>query len=281
MGHRSVGALLWLAAFVLTVLLATFQRMTGPSHPLRGEVVVSGDQAITYRLPRSDRGRGGLRVTVPLPPAGGEARLEWRRYPTNEPFQEIPMEGSGGARLEATIPGQPPAGKVEYRIVMHSGQETLVIPDGEPVVARFRGSVPAAVLVPHILAMFLSMLLSTRALLEVMRPGAPRARGLILIAMALLVVGGFILGPIVQKFAFGALWTGWPFGHDLTDNKTLIAILAWLPAALAAASRRPTRLVVILGWVVMMGVFLIPHSMRGSQLDWSQGQQPIPATERQ
>lgn len=191
------------------------------------------------------------------------------------------MEAPDGARLEATIPRQPPAGKVEYRIVMHAGQETLVIPDGEPVVARYRGSVPAAVLVPHILAMFLCMLLTTRALLEVMRPSAPRARGLILIAMVLLVVGGFILGPIVQKFAFGALWTGWPFGHDLTDNKTLIAFLAWLPAALAAASRRPTRLVVILGWVVMMGVFLIPHSMRGSQLDWSQGQQPIPATERQ
>jgi len=280
MGHRSVGALLWFVAFVLTVLLATFQRMTGPSHPLRGEVVVSGDQAISYRLPRSDRGRGGLRVSVPVPAPGGEARLEWRRYPTNEPFQELPMEVVNGARLEATVPGQPPAGKVEYRIVLHAGEETLVIPDGEPVVARFRGDVPAAVLVPHILAMFLSMLVSTRALFEVLRPRAPSARGLVLTAMALLVVGGFILGPIVQKFAFGALWTGWPFGHDLTDNKTLIAFLAWLPAALAAASGRRTRLAVVLGWVVMMGVFLIPHSMRGSQLDWSEGQQPIPATER-
>jgi hypothetical protein len=29
------------------------------------------------------------------------------------------------------------------------------------------------------------------------------------------------------------------------------------------------RAAVALGWVVMMGVFLIPHSLRGSELDWS------------
>jgi hypothetical protein len=129
--------------------------------------------------------------------------------------------------------------------------------------------VPAAVLVPHILAMFASMLVSTRALLEVLQRGAPRGRGLVLTAMGILVIGGLFLGPLVQKFAFGAYWTGWPFGTDLTDNKTLIAFLAWLPATVAAASGMRTRAAVALGWVVMMGVFLIPHSLRGSELDWS------------
>ena len=41
--------------------------------------------------------------------------------------------------------------------------------------------------------------------------------------LLLLAVGGFILGPLVQNYAFGELWTGVPFGWDLTDNKTLIA----------------------------------------------------------
>jgi len=88
--------------------------------------------------------------------------------------------------------------------------------------------------------------------------------------MALLVIGGLMLGPIVQRFAFGAYWTGWPYGHDLTDNKTLIAFLAWLTATILAWRRANTRLAVTLGWVVMMGIFLIPHSARGSQLDWSE-----------
>jgi hypothetical protein len=55
-------------------------------------------------------------------------------------------------------------------------------------------------------------------------------------------VGGLILGPPVQLEAFGALWTGWPFGADLTDNKTLIAVLAWVPAVVAALRNKKTRL---------------------------------------
>ena len=42
---------------------------------------------------------------------------------------------------------------------------------------------------------------------------------------ATLGLGGMILGPIVQKYAFGAYWTGIPFGHDLTDAKNLVDAL--------------------------------------------------------
>jgi hypothetical protein len=42
-----------------------------------------------------------------------------------------------------------------------------------------------------------------------------------------------ILGPVVQKFAFGEYWTGFPFGTDLTDNKTLIAFIGWIIALVA------------------------------------------------
>jgi hypothetical protein len=180
------------------------------------------------------------------------------------------MTANADGRLEARIPRQPAAGKVEYRILIETAGAVQSIPATETVVARYRGEVPACVLIPHIVAMFLSMLVSSRALFEVLRPGGPPARGLVLVSMVLLVVGGLILGPTVQRFAFGAYWTGWPFGHDLTDNKTLIAFLAWLPATVLAWRRAPTRLAVTLGWVVMMSVFLIPHSARGSQLEWSE-----------
>jgi len=29
---------------------------------------------------------------------------------------------------------------------------------------------------------------------------------------------------------------------------------------------------VVVGWIVMMGIFLIPHSLRGSEMDWSEGE---------
>lgn len=261
--------MLWVAAFVVTVMLAVFQRMTGPSYPMRGETELSSSETISYRLPRSDQGRGMLEVGIPAPSSGAAVTLEWRRYPTDEPFQRLEMVPDGAGRVAATIPQQPPAGKVEYRIVVEGAGRSFAIPAADAVVARFRGSVPAGVLLPHILAMFASMLVSTRALFEVLRPSKPRGQGLILTSMALLITGGLILGPIVQKYAFGAFWTGWPLGHDLTDNKTLIAFLAWLPATIVAARGLRTRAAVIIGWIVMMGIFLIPHSLRGSEHDWA------------
>jgi hypothetical protein len=267
---RAVTAGLWIAAFAVTVLLAVFQRMTGPSHPFRGTTVLANGETISFKLPRSNEGRETLRIAVPRPSGVSAATLEWRRFPTDEPFRSQAMTATADGELETRIPPQPAAGKVEYRILLESGGEIHSFPASETVVARYRGGVPASVLIPHILIMFSSMLVSTRALFEVLRPGAPRARVLVLVSMALLVVGGLVLGPIVQRFAFGAYWTGWPLGHDLTDNKTLIAFLAWLPATVLAWRKARTRITVALGWVVMMGVFLIPHSARGSQLDWSQ-----------
>ena len=267
---RGISAALWVAAFIVTVALAFFQRITGPSHPARGAVTLADGQVLRYRLPRSNEGRGSLVIALPQTSGDVRAAVEWRRYPTDDAHQTLVMGVSASGRLEASIPRLPAAGKVEYTIRVVAGGAEVQIPPAETVVARFRDPVPAAVLVPHILAMFASMLVSTRALFEVVRRGAPRGRGLVLTAMGLLVIGGLCLGPLVQKFAFGAFWTGWPNGSDLTDNKTLIAFLAWLPATVAALSGMKTRMAVALGWVVMMGVFLIPHSMRGSELDWSE-----------
>jgi hypothetical protein len=279
MAARATSALLWVLAFLLAVALGAFQRMTGPTYPKHGRVVVSG-QELRYSLLRTHGGEGGLRVRIAGAGARVRGELSWRRFPTDEPWQSLPMARNGEGELEAVIPHQPPAGKVEYRVVLDDGGRTVTIPEGEAVVARFRAEVPAWLLIPHILAMFTAMMLATRSLLEEFRPHRPRPRRLVLATMVLLVVGGLFLGPAVQKYAFDAWWTGWPNGTDLTDNKTALATLAWLPATLLALRNRPLRAAVIVGWLVMMGVFLVPHSFRGSQIDWSAHRAPPAAIEQ-
>ncbi len=255
----------WVLAFLVTVGLAAFQRMTGPTHPLRGGVTL-GQETVSYRLLRSHGGAGGLPVTLRVPEGQDVAgTLLWRRYPGDRPWVALPMERIGG-RLYAEVPHQPPAGKVEYQIVLEAGGRRVELP---AVVARFKGHVPSGILVPHILSMFLSMLLATFAFLTALT-GPGNVRLPVLVSMAFLVAGGLVLGPMVQKHAFGAYWTGWPYGTDLTDNKTAVAFLAWLPAVVAVLRGRPSRWWIVLGWIVMMGVFLIPHSLRGSQIDWEQ-----------
>lgn len=269
------SALLWGAAFTIAVALGVFQRMTGPTYP-RAVAVPLEAGALELELARVHPGEGGLRVALPAHPdlRGGE--LLWRRFPTAEEWRLQPLRRNAGGGLEAVIAHQPPAGKVEYRLELDTTGGRLLVPAKQTVVARFRGDVPAGVLVPHILLMFASMLLATSAfLVEVLRRGGG-ARRRILLAMLTLVVGGLILGPAVQWHAFGAWWTGWPLGSDLTDSKTLLAFLAWLPATVLAVAGRRTRAATILGWLVMVAVFLVPHSLGGSQVDWSTYQKGSP-----
>ncbi len=92
------------------------------------------------------------------------------------------------------------------------------------------------------------------------------------ITLGLIIVGGLIFGPIVQKYAFGAYWTGWPFGEDLTDNKTAVMAIAWIIALWRITRKNASnksRWWIVAAMVVTFAVYLIPHSMRGSELDYS------------
>jgi len=80
-----------------------------------------------------------------------------------------------------------------------------------------------------------------------------------------------ILGPIVQYFAFGDFWTGIPYGWDLTDNKTLIAFVFWI-IAVVMNRKKERPLYTALAAFVLLLIFSIPHSLFGSQLDYSTGQ---------
>jgi len=91
------------------------------------------------------------------------------------------------------------------------------------------------------------------------------------LTLATLIAGGMILGPLVQKYAFGAFWTGVPFGWDLTDNKTLIALIFWIFAVIMN-KKRNTGLYTVIAAAVTLIVFSIPHSLFGSELDFSSGE---------
>jgi hypothetical protein len=225
--------------------------------------------------------------------------LMQRRYNTNDPWTFTAMRREGG-KLVGEIPVQPPGGKVAYRVHLFGGEGAaanessgddwamrpltaadvpvgaVALPAAGPVVLRFTGHVPVAIIIPHVLLMFLGMLWSNRAGLEALRRGADPtrlARG----ALDLLLVGGFVFGPLMQKFAFGKWWTGIPFGWDLTDNKTLFAIVGWVIAwALVHRARKRgdasrARVWVVAAALLTLVIFSIPHSVAGTELDYATG----------
>lgn len=270
------------AAFIAMVAMASYQRRTGPTWPVPvdehlGGAIVSGE------LIRTQAGEEDARVAVAVNTTDVQGELVWRRFPTDDDWSRLemtPEEVDGRTEMAAYLPHQPMAAKLEYSVRLWNGGEEITLPHEETAVIRFRREVPAWVLVPHILVMFASLWIVFRAALGAIF-GEIEVRRFIPWILALLLFGGFFLGPLVQKYAFDAWWTGWPFGGDWTDNKTLAALVAWLVAWWISKKRSQLqRGAVLLATVVMVVVYLIPHSIHGSELEWEEVDRRVETTVR-
>lgn len=261
---RSV--LLWVIAFVLTLLTAYYQRVTGPTYPLSGEIKFD-KQLIKYNLLRTHGGETDCEIKLKINDNIISGVLEWKRFNTSDNWTVQKMKHKDG-NLVGFLPYQPPAGKLIYRISLIKGDYEIYIPQNQPVVIRFKGNVPIFIIIPHVILIFLAMLFSTRTGLEFFNK-VPNYKELAYWTLGLLILGGMIFGPIMQKYAFGEYWTGVPFGIDLTDNKTLIALIGWIAALIALKKSTNPKRWIVFAAILMFIVYLIPHSVLGSELDYS------------
>jgi hypothetical protein len=256
---------LWLIAVALTLFLGRHQRVTGPTYPLSGRATL-GTTSFAWELKRTHAGPGGQRVEVTPGIADATGTVHYRPHvmpgapdPGPDAWIAVPMAREGDA-LAAELPHQPIAGKLDYRVTLEAGGRSVTLPPQGHATIRFRNDVPVWVLLPHIAFMFVAMLLSTRAGLEVLER-KPNFAPLVNLTLITLFIGGFPLGFAMSGYAFHEPWGGFPLGNDATDNKTLVAMAAWLGAWIALRTGRGARLAVPAAAVIMFVVYLIPHSL--------------------
>ena len=216
--------IIWIIAIIITLASAIYQRKTGPTYPKNIEINLLNTD-INFKLPRSNDTGEDCLVEIPVTDTSVHGVLYYKRFPLNEAYTSVNFIQQDD-KLIAYLPSQPPAGKLEYYVSLTKNDAQK---DTGHAVIRFKGSVPAWALIPHILFIFAAMLISNVAGLFA---GFKINKHIFYgnLAFILLLLGGMIFGPIVQYYAFGEAWTGVPFGWDLTDNKTLIAFIFWLMA---------------------------------------------------
>jgi hypothetical protein len=264
--------ILWFFAFIITIAAAIYQRHTGPTYPKELNVTLN-DKIYGLKLVRSLSLNERSEVKMNITDTTVKARLFFKRFKSNEEYQIADFSYRVDSKNEgffAEVPQQPAAGKLQYYFEISDLKGTRSYLKETPVIIRFKGSVPGYVLIPHILLMFMAMLFSTLAgLMSIVKlPLYKKYSGWTLI---LFIAGGMILGPIVQYYAFGDFWTGIPYGWDLTDNKTLIALIFWILAVIM--NRKQERpLYAALAALILLLVYSIPHSLFGSELDYTSGQ---------
>jgi len=266
----------WVFAIFFTIAMARYQKMTGPTYPISGKATLNGNE-IKYKLIRTAENDKDAEIALNVPDTSINGTITYKRFKSNDSLTTVPLIRRNDT-LFFMMPTQPAAGKMMYEITLKSDSQQVILKakNDEFAVMRFKGPVPLYILIPHVLAMFLGLLFSTRTAIEALIGGA-RTFKLALWTLGFLVVGGLILGPIVQKYAFGAYWTGWPFADgvsfnlfqmgDLTDNKTLVMVLAWVIAIFKLRKDPKNKFWPAFAAVMVLIVYLIPHSMLGSEID--------------
>lgn len=273
---KSKSIMLWVLAFILMASLAIYQRVTGPTYAVTGTVEINGAE-IDYELPRSHGGDGGELISIAAKDFSISGTIKYKRYKSHDEWQTVELARNGDV-LEFEIPHQPAAGKVIYDITLSSGTDSYKLSE-RPEIIRFKGAVPDGFLIPHVFFMFLAMCFSMRTGFEVLFKGNSVYK-LTMWTTILLFAGGIILGPIIQLYAFGDLWTGWPLGEggifdfgDLTDNKTIVAFAAWIVALIVMKLKPEKTGWALLASIILLAVYLIPHSALGSEIDYTKVQQ--------
>jgi hypothetical protein len=274
--------LLWALAVLITLACFAFQNRTGPTQPLVGDVPTAVG-TVNFKFLRSETIGKDLSIMLVDPvPEGISCKVQYRRYKSNDDWSTASMQPgtfefsrrgvsesvSGmGVRLPSL---KERAGKYEYFVHIDDGSGSPVSITGDkPIYARYKADVPMWLLLLHIIVVFLSMMLALRTVLEALIDGA--YKWMIWATIVSLLFGAFLLGPMVQWYAFGVWWSGVPFGYDWTDNKVLVELVFWLPALFLNLGKRRSRGPVYLAGVITLFVFFIPHSLFGSEYDYRTG----------
>lgn len=280
---KLVSAGLWALAAVLAVACFLYQDTTGPTYPLEG-TVDTAKGPVSFTFLRSETLGTDLKIMLREPvPAGVTGSVRYRRYRSNDQWKTVPMRPGEfefsrrgttskvkgvGVELPAL---DKRAGKYEYFVVIDDGSgKPFSVTGDKPVYARYKGDVPMPVLLVHILTIFASMAFALRTVMEALRPKG-EYRWMIWATLLSLIAGGFIMGPIVQYYAFGVLWSGVPFGFDWTDNKVLVELVFWVFALVMNTGKRSAKWPVYLAGAVTLLVYFIPHSIFGSEYDFTKG----------
>lgn len=201
-----------------------------------------------------------------------------RKKPQVEKRRLIPI---GENKYSAYLPYLEIGEKIWYAIVLIRDDGSVIrIPRGnEFFEVRSKGEASQGILIAHAVSMFAAfffMILSFFGAVRILRQGDEKSHTVTMSRLALIFafLGTVPLGFALNKQTFGILWEGYPFGYDITDNKTQIVILFWLFSLLLVRGssfwggeekdllgKRVFAWAIIASFVASIALYLIPHSL--------------------
>jgi hypothetical protein len=275
------------AALAFTLAMLVLSRNTAAVRSVHKIVEKEGIRIDHHTVPKQV---GDQRPLISAKVEGAtEVRLVYKIGADGD-YQSVTMNPRAGEAdvFEASIPSHPKATKAWYYLeaVGQPGPQQIVVtlPEAkpgevDPIRLKFEGKVPAYIVIPHVLSIFGAIFFATLTLFTAV--DLKRGKGALIksvkycgMTVALMFVGFVPFGWAMNYFAFGVLWEAFPFGRDVTDNKSQIMFLFWLVTLVLVwgtllgkgeqknlISARGYSTLVIVSFIATMIILGVPHSL--------------------
>ena len=268
-------------SIVLTLLLLAAARRLTSGKPV--DLMSEGQGLRVYHRTVTEMvGPGQPSLKARIEPVQRAALVvRWISPPSSE-IQARGMWEIEKGIYEARLPEFEKGTKINYRITASNVEGTKVRVPGDPEkfgVLTYKGKASNLVVGAHILFMFgafFFMVMSFLAAIDILR-GREDKRNAVRAARWVLAssfIGGWPLGFFLNYQTFGTLWEGFPFGYDVTDNKTQVIFILWLLSLLLAwgsfigkgeekdrLGRKAFALSIVACFVLSLALFILPHSI--------------------
>jgi hypothetical protein len=275
-----------LLAFLFTIVLLGFARRVTSVRSPHETVEKTGILIDHYTVPKKI-GEGDAQIPVKV--IGTKEVKLYYKIEKGE-FQAVDMNPKEGESdvFVASIPHHKKGTKAWYYVEAQKQIEDkkLVVslpdknsPNFEPILLKFEGYVPPYIIFSHVFFNFAAVFFSALAIFSAvdLKRGKSTLKKSVLFSLftfILLFIGFLLVGSALNYFAFGVLWEAFPFGSDVTDNKSQIVLLFWLVTLFLVKGtifgKNPSKnlvcektysTMVIISFAVTVVMYLIPHSI--------------------
>ncbi len=248
--------LLWILALIITCSVAYYARFLSPTYPSLATVPVEIQK---YSVPfvHAHVGKSDCPIIIPIGDISVKGILFFRKYPSQDEMTKVDMVREGD-KLVASIPYNAPGYKIEYRVDLFKNNVQLDYTISKPIILLFEGDIPKFPLFMNLAVLALALLLSTwTGLLALF--GSKASKFFAMLSFISFIIGGFIVAPIVHKYALNNWWTGFSIEYSMNNNKFFMASLVWLVVVLTI-QRKYNTIIILAAAVLTLLIFLIPST---------------------
>jgi hypothetical protein len=272
-----------LVGILITLLIFVVASRISKNRPEEMEAEFGGAH-ITHSTVYEQVGPGQPEIMLKVDPPVEMGADVIYRVPGSQAADTVAMSEISSGVWSARLPIGEKGDRIEYGFLFTSREES----DAGIVTAsdrtgyyliKYKGEFSITVLILHVLCMFAAFFFIIEASLgafAVLFMGEDKEFTVAQTRWVLLFtfLGGWPLGFALNWQRFGYLWEGFPFGYDITDNKTQLIAIFWLIVAAMVwksfACRRTGRdlagpgvfaTAVIIASVLSMILYLVPHSL--------------------